>query len=59
MSENFHIIETKIYDSDGDLIKWSSHSVDGDYEYTRMDKKYLDWLDERRNKRTIVDLGDK
>jgi len=53
-----HYIETKIYDEDGDLIKVSSSIVPGDYEYTEAEEKYLDWLDENRKKRVIVETNE-
>lgn len=55
MCDRFHMIETRIYDNDGDLIKITSAHVPGDYELTEGDKKYLAWLDERREKRVIVE----
>jgi len=55
MSDRRHYIEVKIYDNDGDLIKISSSSAPGDYELTEADNKYLEWLDNNRNKRTIVE----
>ena len=58
MSESFHMIETRIFDSEGDLIKMVSSYVPGDYKYTDSDEKYLAWLDNRRNKRTIVERND-
>ena len=51
-----HHIVTKIYDNDGDLIKMISGTVQGDYELTEQDKKYLEWLDDRREKRTIIEI---
>lgn len=49
-----HMVVTKIYDNDGDLIKMTSSHVPGDYLYTESDEQYLKWLDENRSKRTIV-----
>lgn len=59
MTDRQHHIETKIYDNDGDLIKMSTVTLDGDYEYTQADLKYLDWLEENRSKRTIIEDLDK
>jgi len=53
--ERRHYIETRIYDNDGDLIKMSSETVPGDYEYSDRDEQYLQWLEERREKRTIIE----
>ena len=54
-----HYIETRIYDNDGDLIKMSSETVPGDYEYSKRDEQYLQRLEERREKRTIVEDSEK
>jgi len=53
--EKYHYIETKIYDHEGDLIKMSCSHVPGEYELTASDKRYLDWLDERKEKRVIIE----
>jgi len=50
-----HHIEIRIYDDDGDLIKMSSSSVPGDYQLSDSDRNYLDWLEQRRGKRTIIE----
>lgn len=55
MTDRSHFIETKIYDNDGDLIKMSSSHVPGDYELTDQDKSYFKWLDDRREKRVIIE----
>ena len=49
MRERFHLIETRIYDNDGDLVKMSSETVLGDYELTESEIKYQEWLEARRN----------
>ncbi len=44
----FHIIITKVYDSDGECIAISNATVPGKYEPDEATKKYWAWLDERR-----------
>lgn len=44
----FHMVITKVYDSDGECIAISNATVPGEYEPDEATKKYWKWLDERR-----------
>lgn len=47
-AEEYHVIETKVYDSEGELIAAMTSYVPWEFRPSQATLRYWDWLDERR-----------
>ena len=48
MDKNFHFIETKIYNGEGELLITTSSYVPGEYQHSSIEEDYLKWLEDRK-----------